>query len=57
MPQASKERYDNVILLPRKRTPWTLDVLSATPVNGMVLIEGCIPQHALDFLLTYLQRL
>jgi hypothetical protein len=30
--------------------PYSLDVLSAVPVNGMVLIEACIPVAVLEAL-------
>jgi len=52
------KQHDNVIKFPRCIKPaYSLDVISERPVDGMVLIEACLPVAALEVLMNYLRGL
>ncbi len=39
---------------PPKRKRWSVDIISERPVNGLILIEGCVPILAYEALMAFL---
>lgn len=47
----------NVVKFPYRKRKYSIDVISERVVNGMVLIEACIPVAALELLESYCRSL
>ena len=45
----------SVVAFPRRKPRYSLDIISERPVDGMVLIEACLPVAALEVLMDYLR--
>ena len=53
----NRKTESNVVAFPAKKPAYSLHIISEKAVNGMLLIEACIPVQALDVLETYLKSL